>query len=134
MQGKTRAQKPKLELEIETFTRKKKLVKINEVVKDVKVELVNCINVEPIVSPLLETLDVEARLEEEATPSKLSEDTPLGIETLKEEVPVEIDRKVGEDTPIFMAQEGGGMDLPPIPPVPPIDQLVRPRGLPILVL
>ena len=98
MQGKTRAQKPKLELEIDTFTRMKKLVKINEVVKDVEVELDNCINVEPIVSPSLETLDVEARLEEEATPSKLSEDTPLGIETLREEVPVEIDRKVGEDT------------------------------------
>ena len=120
MQNKTRAQKPKLELGIDTFTRMMKLVKINEVVNDVEVGVENCLNVEPIFSPLLDTLDVEAQLEEGSTPSKSSEDTPLGTETLREEIPIEIDRDVGVDTPITMAQEGGGMDPPPIPPVPPI--------------
>jgi hypothetical protein len=33
-----------------------------------------------------------------------------------------------------MAQEGGGMDSSPTPLIPPIDSLVRPRGLPVLVL
>jgi hypothetical protein len=69
--------------------------------------------VEPIVSPLLGTLKVEAQLDKDATPSKLSEETSLGIDTLREEVPIKIDREVKLNTPVTMAQEGGGMDPPP---------------------
>jgi hypothetical protein len=57
MQGKTRAHKPKLELGLDTVTRRKKLVKTTEVVEHVEVRLENCLNVEPIVNPLLETLE-----------------------------------------------------------------------------
>jgi len=68
---------------------------------------------------------------------KLSKETSLGTDTVREEIPRETDREVGVDTPITMAQVGGGMGPPPIPPVSPIlpiAPLVRPRGLPILVL
>ena len=85
-----------------------------------------------IVSPLLGTLGVEDQLEEEATPSKLIEETPLETKTIREEIPIEIGREVGGNTPVTMAQEGGG--IPPIPPIDPIDSLAKPRGLPILVL
>jgi hypothetical protein len=102
-------------------------------VEDVEVKLENCLNVEPIVSPLSGTLEVGNQLEEKTTPSKLSQETPLETETVWEEIPIEIDREVGVDTSVTMAQEGGGMDPLPVPPIDPIDQLVRPRGLPILV-
>ena len=82
------------------------------------------------VNPLLGTLEEEAQLEEESTPSKLSDATSSNTDTIRKKIPIEMDREVGMDTPITMAQEGGGMNPPPIPP---IDPLVRPRGLPILV-
>jgi hypothetical protein len=53
MQGKTRVYKPELELGIEKVTRWKKLAKINGIVEKVEVRLECCLNVEPIVSPLL---------------------------------------------------------------------------------
>jgi hypothetical protein len=59
----------------------------------VEVRLENCLNVEPIVSSLLVTLEVEAHLEEEAISFKLNHVTPLGTETVREE----IDREVGVD-------------------------------------
>jgi hypothetical protein len=83
MQGKTRAGKPKLELGLDTITRRKKLIKTNEVVEDVKVRLDNCLNVEPIVNLFLGILEVEAQLGEEAIPSKLNKKTPLGTKTVK---------------------------------------------------
>ena len=81
-------------------------------------------------SPLLENLEVDTQLEEEATPSKLSGDTSSKTDRVREEVLVEIDRGLGVDTPVTMAQDGEGGGPPPMPP---IDPLVRPRGLPILV-
>lgn len=60
MQGKTRAHKPNLELILDTVTCRQKLVKINEVVKNVEVRLESCLNVKPIVSPLLRILEVDA--------------------------------------------------------------------------
>ena len=49
---------------------------------------------------------------------------------VREEIHVEVGRKIRVDTPITMAQDGeGGGPLP----MPPIDPLVRPRGLSILV-
>jgi hypothetical protein len=88
------------------------------------------LNVEPIVSPLVGTLEEDTRLEEEATPSKLSGETPSETDTVRREIPIEVDRRIGVDTPVTIAQDGEGGGLPPMPP---IDPLVRPRGLPILV-
>jgi hypothetical protein len=42
-------------------------------------------------------------IEENATPFKLTQETPLGTETVREENPIEIDRKVGMDTLVTMA-------------------------------
>jgi hypothetical protein len=53
MQGKTRAQKPKLELELDTVTHRNKLVKTSEIVDDVEIRLENCLNVKSIINPLL---------------------------------------------------------------------------------
>jgi len=78
------------------------LVKTNEVVEEVEVRLESCLNVEPIVSPLLGTLELDIQLEE-ATPSKLSGETSLETNTVRKKVLVEIDRKIGVDTPSTMA-------------------------------
>ena len=63
----------------------------------------------------------------------MSGETSSETYTFGKEILVEIDREVGEDTPVTMAKEHG-MDRPFIPPMPPIDPLVRPRGLLIVVL
>ena len=97
---------------------------------DVKVE--NSLNVESSVSPLLETIELEAQLEKEATPSKLSSETSSGTYTFGEEILVGIDRQIENHTTVTMDQDRG-LDPSPIPPMPPIDSLVRPRGLPIMV-
>ena len=86
----------------------------------------------PNVSPLLETLEIGAQLEKEATPYKLSDKTFPDTYTFREKIPVRIDREVEEDTSVMMAEECG-MDPPLIPLMPPIDPLVRPRALPIVV-
>ena len=92
MQGKTRSQKPSLILGLDKVTRRRRLSRISEVVEEVEVRLESCLNVEPSVSPLLETLEVEAQLEKEATPSKLSGETSSETNTLREGIPIEIDR------------------------------------------
>ena len=63
MQGNTRSQKPSLILGLEKSTRRRKLSSISEVVEEVDVRLESCLNVEPIISPLLDTLEVEAQFE-----------------------------------------------------------------------
>ena len=88
--------------------------------------------VESSVSPLLETLELEAQLEKQATPCKLSGETSSETYTFGKEISVGIDRDVEEDTQVTMNQDHG-LDPPPIPPMPPIDPLVRPRGLSIVV-
>ena len=75
MQDKTRSQKPSLELGLDKITRRSRLARINEIVEDIEVRLKSCLNVETSVSPLLGTLGVEAQLEKEAIPSKLSGET-----------------------------------------------------------
>ena len=100
--------------------------------EEVDVRLESCLNVESSVSPLLETLELEAQLEKEATPSKLSGETSSDTYTFGKEIPVGIDKEVRKYTSVTMDQERGP-DPPPIPPMPPIDPLVRPRGLPIVV-
>ena len=132
IQGKIRSQKPSLTLGLDKFTRRRRLFRISEVVEEVDVKLESCLNVESSVSPLLETIELEAQLGKEGTPSKLSGETSSGTYTFGKEIPVGIDRKIGEDTPVTMDQDRDP-DPPPIPPMPPIDPLVRPRGLPIVV-
>ena len=122
-----------MELGIDTITRRKKLAKISEVVEYVEIRLESCLSVESSVSPLLGTLEEETQLEEEVTPSKLSGETSLDTDAIRKYIPIEIDREISMDTPVTMAQEGGGMDPLPIPSMPSIDSLVRLRGLPILV-
>ena len=121
MQGKTRSQKPNLILGLNKVTRRRKLSRISEVV-EVDVRLESCLNVEPNINPLLETLEVEVQLEKEATPSKLSGDTSSETHTFREEILVGIDREIEEDTPVTMAKERR-MDPLPIPPMPRIDPL-----------
>ena len=60
MQGKIQSQKPSLILQLNRATRMKKLSRISEVVEEVGVRLESCLNVEPSVSSLSETLEVEA--------------------------------------------------------------------------
>ena len=119
-----------MELELDKVTRRRRLSRISKDVKHVEVRIESCLNVEPSVSPLLGTLEVEAQLEKKATPSKLSGETSSETYTLRKGIPIEIDRDRRVDTPLTMDQGGGGN--PPIPPIPPIDPLVRPRGLPIV--
>ena len=111
-----------MELALNIVTRMKKLVKTSEVVEEVKVRLERCLNMEPIVSPMLGILEVDDQLEEETIPSKLSEDTPLETETVRENSPIKIDKEVGVDTPVTMAQKRGRVS--PIPPIGPIDPLI----------
>ena len=54
--------------------------------EEVDVRLDCCLNVEPSVSPLLDTLEVEAQLDKEATPSKLSGETLSETNTLGKEI------------------------------------------------
>ena len=96
MQGKTRSQKPSLILGLDKVTRRRRLSKISEVVKNIEARLESCLNVEPSVSPLSETLEVGAQLEKEATPSKLSGETSSETYTFREEIPIEINREVGD--------------------------------------
>ena len=103
MQGKTQSQKPSLELGLDKVTRKRRLSRISEVVEEVEVRLESFLNVELNVSPLLETLKVEAQLEKEATHSKSSGETSSETNTFREKTPIEIDREVREDTPVTMA-------------------------------
>ena len=117
MQGKTRAHKPNLELILDTVTCRRKLVKINEVVKNVEVRLESCLNVKPIVSQLLRILEVNAQLEEDATPFKLSCETLSEPNPVREEIHVEVGREIRVDTPITVAQDGEGGGPLPMPPI-----------------
>ena len=60
MQGKTRSQQPSLIFELDKVIRRRRLSRINEVVKKNDVRLESCLNVEPRVGSLLETLEVKA--------------------------------------------------------------------------
>ena len=132
MQDKTQFQKPSLIVGLEKSIRWRRLSRISEVVEKIDVRLKSCLNIESSISPLLETLGLEAQLGKEATPSKLNGETSPDTCTFGEEIPVGIDREVENDIPVIMNQDRGS-DPPPIPPMPPIDPLVRPRGLPIVV-
>ena len=58
----------------------------------------------------------------------------MKTETVRKEISIEKDRKVGVDTSVTMAQGGGAIPpIPPVPPMRPINPLVRPKGLSILV-
>ena len=125
MQDKTRAHKPNLELGLNKVTRKKKLGKFSEIVKDVEVRLESCLNVEPSVSSLLGTLEEDTQIEEEATPSKLSDETSSVTDTVRKEIPIEVDREIGIDTRVTMAQDGEEGVPPPMPHIGP---LIKPSG------
>ena len=119
-----------MELGLGRITHRKRLAKISEVVEEVEARIESCLNVETTSSSLLENLGVETQLEKHATPPKLSSETLSETEVGRGETSVGIDRGIGVDTSVTMAQDGerGGP-----PPIPPIDPLVRLRGLPILV-
>ena len=81
MQGKTWAHKPYLELRLGKFKLRNKLAKIDEVVEEVGVRIESCLNVESIVSPFVENLEVDTQFEKDTTI------------TVREEIPIEIDRE-----------------------------------------
>ena len=62
----------------------------------------------------------------------MSGETSSETRIFREEILIDIDREVGEDTPDTMDQDRG-VDPPSIPPMPPIDALITSRGLPIVV-
>ena len=119
-------------VELETSTRKRRSSRISEKIGEDDVRIESCLNVEPSTRSFLDTLESEAQLEKEATPSKLSGETSLENYTLRKKIPVEVDRRL-LDSALVTIDPDRWMDPPPIPPIPPIDPLVRPRGLPIVV-
>ena len=90
MLGETRSQKPGLELGIEGSTRKKKVLKVSEVVEEVEVRVESWVNVKSSSRPLIEEVEVETRLEEEATPFKSSGETTIETDLVREEIPVRL--------------------------------------------
>ena len=130
MRGKTRAHKPELELGLDKVTCRKRLTIISEIVEEIEVRLESCLNVEPIVSLLLGTLERDAQLDEEAIPSKLNSETSSETDTVEKELLIEVDRRKGVNIHVTMTQDGEGGCPPPMPP---IDPLLKPRGLPIMV-
>ena len=101
-------------------------------VEEVDVRLKSCLNVEHSVRLLLETLESETQLVKEATPSKLSGETPLEIYTFREEIPIDVDKGMRGNKPVTMVLDRG-MNPQLIPPMSPIYPMVRPKGLPIVV-
>ena len=89
MLGETRSQKPGLELGIEGSTRKKKVLKVSEVVEEVEVRVESWVNVKSS-SRLLIEVEVETRLEEEATPFKSNGETTIETDLVREEIPVRL--------------------------------------------
>ena len=71
-------------------------------------------NVEPSIGLLLDTLESEAQLEKEATPSKLSGETSSEYYIFREEFLVDVDRELRGSVPVIMDPDRG-MDPPPIP-------------------
>ena len=112
MQGKTRSQKPSLIIGLEKSTRKRRSSRISEELKEVDIIVESCLNVEPSISALLDTLESEAQLEKEATLSKLSGETSSENYTLREKFLIEVDRGWLGNTQIIMDPDRM-MDPPP---------------------
>ena len=112
MQGKTRSQKPSLIIELEKSTRKRRSSRISEELKEVDIIVESCLNVEPSISALLDTLESEAQLEKEATLSKLSGETSSENYTFREKFLIEVDRGWLGNTQIIMDPDRM-MDPPP---------------------
>ena len=91
MRAKTRSHKPGLELGLESNTHKKILFKISEVVEEVEIRLESYMNAEPNVSPVREEVEVETKIEGEATPSKLSGKKSTETDPIGEEILVKVD-------------------------------------------
>ena len=75
MQGKSRSQKPKLELGLEGVMTKKMLSRVSKVVEEVNININGCLNIQPVASPLVEELEVHPQIEEDDLPSNLSVET-----------------------------------------------------------
>jgi hypothetical protein len=133
MQGKTTSQKPKLALGLENSFNRRRLSRVGKEVEEVDVSIESCLNVEPVIIPLVEVVEVHTQIEKEQLPSNLSIKTFDEANIIREEVfemTSEVSKKV---SPITMDPPGGGGLPPLILFFPPIDPLVRPRGLPIIV-
>ena len=139
MQCKTRSQKPKLELELEININRRKFSRVSRVVDEVNVSIKSCLNVKPIINPLLEKLEVHTQIEEEDLLSNLSGEIFEGTNRVREELIVRTSEVRREGPLVTMNLRGGGKIPPPILPIlhiphfPSIDPLVRLRGLPIVV-
>ena len=110
--------------------------RLSEVVEEVDVSIESCLNVEPMINPLVEELEVHTQIEEEDLPSNLSGEIFERTNIVREFFFVSTSEVSKEGSPVTMDPPGGGGILPSIPPIPffpPIDPLVRPRGLPIVV-
>lgn len=112
---------------------RRRLSRVSKVVEEVDVSIESCLNVELVINPLMEELEVHNQIEEEDIPSKLIGEIFEGTNIVREEVFVSTSELNREGFPITMEPPEGGGIPPPIPPFPPIDPLVRPRGLPIIV-
>ena len=90
----------------------------------------SCLNIEPVIIPLVEVVEVHTQIDEEDLPSTLSEEIFEEANIIRKEI---FESTSEDGSPITMDPPGGGGISPPIPHFPPIDLLVRPRGLPIIV-
>lgn len=134
MQGKTRSQKPKLALGLEKSVNRQRLSRVVKIVERVDVNIESCLNVEPLINPLVEVVEVHTQIEEEDLPSNSSRETFDEVNIIREEVFERTSEVSKEGFPITMdLPYGSGIPPPPIPHFLPIDPLVKPKGLPIIV-
>lgn len=129
MQGNTRSQKPKLVLELKKNVTKRRLSNIEEVIEGVDVSIVGSLNVEPLISPIIEVLPVRTQIEEENLPPEFSKKIINESNKIRQKDFVSTSGSSERGSPSTMDPLGGGGIPPPIPPLPPFP----PIGLPIIV-
>ena len=136
MQENTRSQKPKLALGLKKNVTKHKLSNIEEVVEGVDVSIEGSLNIESLISQLVEVLPIPTQFEEENLSSELNKEIINEFYRIRQEDFVSTSASSEGGSPSTIDSLGGGGIPPPIPslpPFPPIDPLVRRRGLPIIV-
>ena len=115
MQCKTRSQKPKLELGLKISVNRRKFSRVSKVVDEVNVSIESCLNVERIINPLLEELEVHTQIDEEDLLSNLSGEIFEGTNRVREELIVRTSEVRREWPLVIMNLPGGGGIPPPIP-------------------
>ena len=106
---------------------------IEEVVEGVDVSIQGSLNIEPLISPIVEVLPIRTQIEEGNLPSELSKKRINESNRIRQEDFVSTSGSSERGSPSIMDPLGGGRIPPLLHPFSPIDPLVWPRGLPIIV-